>query len=95
VKAYRIDPKDYERLAALRARVIASKKANDKLRGSLTITAAACGSGGETLPKGAFLISTYLLVDRKDGYNPLLVDYDLSEALRKAAAAPKKDNVCS
>lgn len=94
VKAYRIDPKDYERLAALRARVIASKKANDKLHGSLTITAAACGSGEETLPKGEFLISTYLLVDRKDGYNPLLVDYDLSEALRKAAAAPKKDNVC-
>jgi hypothetical protein len=47
------------------------------------------------LPKGEFLISTYLLVDRTDGYNPLLVDYDLSEALRKAAAAPKKDNVCS
>ncbi len=94
VKAYRIDPKDYERLAALRARVLASKKASDKMHGSLTITAAACGSGGENLAKGAFLISTYLLVDRKDGYNPLLVDYDLSEALRKAAAAPKKDNVC-
>ncbi|NOT42312.1 MAG: hypothetical protein HOP13_17700 [Alphaproteobacteria bacterium] len=93
VTAYRIDPTDYDRLAALRARVLASKKAGDGLRGSLAITAAACGAG-ENLPKGAFLISTYLLVDRKDGYNPLLIDYDLSEALRKAAAQPKKDAVC-
>lgn len=93
VTAYRIDPKDYERLAALRARVLASKKAGDGLRGSLAITATACGAAAE-LPKGAFPISTYLLVDAKDGYNPLLIDYDLSEALRKAALQPKKNDAC-
>ncbi len=93
VTAYRIDPKDYDRLAVLRARVLASKKAGDGLHGSLAITAAACGAVA-SLPKDEFLISTYLLVDRKDGYNPLLLDYDLSDALRKAPAQPKKDAAC-
>ena len=93
VTAYRIDPKDYERLAALRARVLAAKKEGNDLHGSLAITAASCGAVAN-VPKDSFLISTYLLVDRKDGYNPLLLDYDLSEALRKAAAQPKKDAVC-
>lgn len=94
VTAYRIDPKDYERLNKLRTRVLAAKTSGGPaLHGSLTITAAACGTGGN-LPEGRFLISTYLLVDRKDGYNPLLVDYDLSDAIQKAAKEPKKESAC-
>jgi hypothetical protein len=94
VTAYRIDPKDYDRLEALRTRVLAAKKSTGpKLHGSLTITAAACGTGAN-LPKGEFLVSTYLLVDRKDGYNPLLLDYDLSEALRKAPTTPETESAC-
>lgn len=94
VTAYRIDPKDYERLNKLRTRVLAAKTSGGpELHGSLQISAAACGVGAD-LPKGKFLISTYLLVDRKDGYNPLLVDYDLSDALREAAKAQKKESAC-
>lgn len=94
VTAYRIDPKDYERLNKLRTRVLAAKTSGGPaLHGSLAITAAACG-GGASLPNGKFLISTYLLVDRKDGYNALLVDYDLSDAIRQGAKEPKKESAC-
>jgi hypothetical protein len=54
------------------------------------IGARACG-GLASVPKGPFLVSTYLLVDRKDGYNPLIVDYDLADAIRKAPPGPPKD----
>lgn len=93
VTAYRIDPKDYARLEALRTRIVAAKKSGNPLHGSLTITAASCGAR-QSLPAGAFLISTYLLVDRADGYNPLLVDYDLSAMLKQAQDASKKEDVC-
>lgn len=91
LSAYRIDPNDYARLAALRTRIIAAKTAGGpQLHGSLTIGARGCG-GLANVPKGPFLVSTYLLVDRKDGYNPLIVDYDLADAIRKAPPGPPKD----
>lgn len=91
LSAYRIDPNDYARLAALRTRIVAAKTAGGpQLHGSLSIGARGCG-GFANVPKGPFLVSTYLLVDRKDGYNPLIVDYDLADAIRKAPPAPAKD----
>ena len=92
LSAYRIDPMDYARLSALRTRIAASKTAGGpQLHGSLAISASACG-GMASVPKaGPFLVSTYLLVDRKDGYNPVIVDYDLADAIRKAPPAPAKD----
>jgi hypothetical protein len=92
--AYRIDPNDHARLGALRSRVLASRKAADGLHGSLAITAAACGQV-ETAPKGKFPVSTFLLVDRVDGYNPMIVDYDLGEVLRSPEARKEMASACS
>jgi len=92
--AYRIDPADHARLETLRARVIASRKTADSLHGSLSITAAACGQH-ELAPKVKFLVSTFLLVDRADGYNPMIIDYDLGEVLRSPDARKEMASVCS
>jgi hypothetical protein len=92
--AYRIDPADHARLAALRSRVLASRKGTDRLHGSLTITAAACGQI-EMAPKGKFPVSTFLLVDRADGYNPMIIDFDLGEVLRSPEARKDMASVCS
>lgn len=91
--AYRIDPADHARLETLRARVIASRKTADSLHGSLSITAAACGQN-ELAPKGKFPVSTFLLVDRADGYNPMIVDYDLGEVLRSPEARKEMASAC-
>lgn len=88
--AYRIDSKDFDRLERLRTRIVAAKTAGVKIHGDLKIEAGACG-GQTAVPKGPFLVSTYLLVDPKDGYNPLIVDYDLTEALKHQPPAEKKD----
>lgn len=93
ITAYRIDPADHARLEALRARVIASRRTADRLHGALTITAAACGQR-ELAPKGNFPVSTFLLVDRADGYNPMVIDYDLGEVLRTPETAQQMKSVC-
>lgn len=90
LSAYRIDPQDFERLEKLRARIVAAKTLpGPQIHGELKIEAGACGDQA-ALPKGPFLVSTYLLVERKDGYNPLIVDYDLTEALKHVPPAEKK-----
>ena len=88
--AYRIDPKDYERLEKLRMRIVAAKTlSGPQIHGELKIEAGACGDQ-TALPKGPFPVSTYLLVERKDGYNPLIVDYDLTEAMKLAPPGEKR-----
>jgi hypothetical protein len=94
VVAYRIDPADYTRLTALRARVLASKKTSDGLHGSITVVAAACGQA-DLSPHGKYLVSTWLLVDVRDGYNPLTTDYDLSETLKSAEARKEMASACN
>ncbi len=90
LSAYRIDPKDYDRLEQLRTRIVVAKtQAGPQMHGELKIEAGACGDV-PSVPKGAFLVSTYLQVDRKDGYNPLIVDYDLTEALKKMPPGERK-----
>jgi len=93
LQAYRIDPADYARLTTLRNRVLASKKSADALHGSITIVAAACGQA-ELVPHGKFLVSTWLLVDPRDGYNPLTTDYDVSEALQSPEARKEMAAAC-
>lgn len=93
ITAYRVDPADHARLEALRARVIASRKGADDLRGALSITAAACGQR-ELTPKGKFPVSTFLLVDRADGYNPMVIDYDLGEVIRAPETMQQMKSVC-
>ena len=93
VIAYRIDPKDYDRLEKLRARIVVAKtQPGPQIHGELRVEVGACGGQG-ALPKGKFLVSTYLLVDRKDGYNPLIVDYDLAEDLKNAPPG-KAESAC-
>jgi hypothetical protein len=92
--AYRIAPADHARLEALRARILAAKKDGTHKRGSLSISASSCG-GPATPPEGAFLFSTYLMVDPKDGYNPMAIDYDLGPQIRKTAAAGAPSPICA
>lgn len=85
---YRFAPADYARMEALRTRIAAAKKAGQPLKGSLSISASDCGKiGSSPTFEGGFPLSTYLMVDAKDGYNPLLIDYDVGPEWRKAAAA--------
>jgi hypothetical protein len=91
--AFRFAPADHARMEALRARILAAKKAGLRQRGSVSISARACGKTPEPVT-GGFPLSTFLMVDAKDGYNPLLVDYDLGPELRKAAAADGGENLC-
>ena len=90
VSAYRIDPADFNRLEALRARILASKKSpGPRLHGELQISA--CSRYvADKIPPGPFLVSTYFTVDRKVGYSPLVVDYDLSDVLKKTQVTDKK-----
>lgn len=93
VVAYRIDSADYARLSTLRARVLAAKKSADGLHGSITVVAAACGPA-DLVPRGKYLVSTWLLVEPRDGYNPLMTDYDLSETLRSPEARKEMASAC-
>lgn len=84
--AYRFSAADHGRLESLRARIVAAKTAGGKkIHGALTISANACGGPRDAAVEGGFPFSTYLMVEVKDGYNPLLIDYDLGPELRKAA----------
>jgi hypothetical protein len=75
----------------LRTSIVAARKSGGpKIHGSLAIKAVSCG-GAASLPKGPFLVSTYLLVDRKDGYNPMVIDDDLAEAIKGLPPAEAKD----
>ena len=90
--AYRFAPTDYARMEALRARILAAKANGTHKKGSLSISAASCGGG--PAPSGAILLSTFLMVEPKDGYNPMVIDYDLGPELRKGAASPDADRLC-
>lgn len=92
--AYRFAAADHTRLEALRARILAAKKNGTHQRGALSISASSCG-GGATPPEGAVLLSTYLMVDPKDGYNPLVVDYDIAPEMRKSIATGAPPPVCA
>jgi hypothetical protein len=48
----------------------------------------------ELAPKGKFLVSTFLLVDRADGYNPMVIDCDLGEVLRAPETVQQMKSVC-
>ena len=92
--AYRFAPADHARMEALRARILAAKKSGAHQKGSLSISASSCGGGKTFTTEGAFPFSTFLMVDVKDGYNPLLVDYDLGPELRKMSAKGDQPDVC-
>jgi hypothetical protein len=87
--AFRLDPAELSRLQALRLRILEERKRpGPRLSGSLTISASACQASSVQDLSGAILLTTYLLVDRKDGYNPLVVDHDIGPELRKAKTGP-------
>jgi hypothetical protein len=92
--AFRFAPADYARMEALRTRIAAAKKAGQPMKGALSISASSCNGGKSAAVEGPFPFSTYLMVDAKDGYNPLLVDYDLGPELRKGAANGATPDVC-
>jgi hypothetical protein len=91
---FRFAPADYARMEALRAKILASKKNGEARKGSLTIGASSCEGPAAVPVEGGFPFSTFLMVDAKDGYNPLLVDYDLGPELRTAAAKGGMPDVC-
>jgi hypothetical protein len=91
--AYMFAPEDHARLAALKARIVAGKKDANPIKGALSITARNCGQDLKT-PEGPYLITTYLMVDRADGYNPLTIDYDLGPELRKTRASAAPEETC-
>lgn len=92
--AYRFSPADHARMEALRARILTAKKNGSHKRGALTISASSCG-GGTTAPEGPVLLSTFLMVDPKDGYNPMVIDYDLGPEMRKSISTGAPPPVCA
>jgi hypothetical protein len=92
--AFRFAAVDYARMEALRTRIVAAKKTGQPVKGALSISASSCSGGKAAAVEGAYPFSSYLMVDVKDGYNPLLVDYDLGPELRKAAAKGELSDVC-
>lgn len=91
--AYRFAPADHARLDALRTRIVSARTSGNPVKGQLSISASACGAD-LTPPDGKLLLSTYLLVDPKDGYNPLAVDFDIAPELRKSAAKGEPSPLC-
>lgn len=92
---YRIAAADYARMDALRTQMLAAKKSGAPQKGKLSISATSCGGAKGVPIEGAYPFSTYLMVEAKDGYNPLLVDYDLGPDLRKVAKNPSAEPLCA
>jgi hypothetical protein len=91
--AYMFAPEDHARLMALKNRIVAAKGTAKPVRGAIHISAKSCDPA-MTKPAGPYPISTYLMVNRADGYNPMIVDYDLGPEMHKTNATPQADAAC-
>jgi hypothetical protein len=81
--AFMFATEDHARLMALKNRIVAAKGTAKPVKGAIHITAKSCDPAMPK-PAGPYPVSTYLMVDRADGYNPMIVDYDLGPEMRKA-----------
>ncbi|HAJ47797.1 MAG TPA: hypothetical protein DCL54_14585 [Alphaproteobacteria bacterium] len=100
LNVYKFSQADLKRLDLVRTRIKAQKaKDGPNSKGSLTIRVgrpgqlahAPCETALLAQPTGAYPISTFLLVDPKDGYNVMVSDYDLLPELREARTAARKE----
>lgn len=85
VKAFRLSAVSVEELRRLQADVRAARAASRNKPGSLGVSIDACRLG--PLPPGALLSSTYLKLDAREPYMPVVEDIDLRKEIGENALA--------